>query len=381
MSLQGAMKIIKILKREGYEAYVVGGAVRDYILHIPSNDVDITTNAKPYQVAKLFETKPTGLKYGTVTVLFQDDKYEVTTFRVDGDYQDNRHPEEVTYSDQVIEDVKRRDFTMNGLLMDGEMNIIDHVGGKADIEAKMIRAIGDPKTRFDEDALRMLRAFYFQAKLGFQIDRDTREAIFELKDNISDIANERVIDELVKTVKSKYLRRAFKSMVTTGVHEVLPGLKEGIEFFSEHAEKLFVEVFFTASFALNDGNIPNVWKFSNKHKHRYQVASQLANQKSAISAMDLYQYGLELCLLSNKVNFVLGRAKLQSADIQRAYHELPITSEVDLKLRPTDMIDIAGKKAGAWVKQLQKKMVIEILEHNLKNDYEVLKTYMLSHLE
>ena len=381
MSLQAAMKVIKILKREGFEAYVVGGAVRDYLLHMPMNDIDITTNAKPYQVAKLFKTKPTGIKYGTVTILFQDVQFEVTTYRVDGEYADNRHPEEVTYSEEVIEDVKRRDFTINGLLMDDEMHIIDHVGGKTDLEAKMIRAIGDPYTRFNEDALRMLRAFYFQAKLGFQIDRQTRDAIAASKNQIENIANERVIAELVKTVKSKYLRRAFKSMVTTGVHEVLPGLKDGIEYFSKHADKLFVEVFFTASFALNGGVVPQVWKFSNKHRHRYQVASQLANAKEKIGAMDLYQYGLELCLLANKVNYILGRAKLQSADIQKTYHELPITSEVDLKLRAADMIAITGKKAGAWVKQMQKQMVIEVLEHQLQNDYDVLKTYLINHIE
>lgn len=381
MSLQGAMKVIKILKREGYEAYVVGGAVRDYLLRIESEDVDITTNAKPYQVSKLFKTKPTGLKYGTVTVLFQDDHYEVTTYRVDGEYQDARHPEEVTYSDEVIEDVKRRDFTMNGLLMDDEMNIIDYVNGKADLEAKMIRAIGDPKARFNEDALRMMRAFYFQAKLGFQIDKETREAISEQKNHIKEIANERVLAEMIKILRSKFIRRSFKSMITTGVHEVLPGLKAGIEYFSEHAQKLFVDVFFTASFALNQGVVPESWTFSNKYKHRYQVASKLANENTKIQAMDLYQYGLELCLLANKVNFVLGRAKLQSVEIQKTYHELPITSEVDLKLRATDMIEITGKKAGAWVKLMQKRMVIEVLEHHLKNDYETLKTFMLNHLE
>lgn len=380
MSLQVAMKVMNILKREGYEAYVVGGAVRDYLLHMPSNDIDITTNAKPHQVAKLFKTKPTGIKYGTVTVMFQDAQFEVTTYRVDGDYKDDRHPEDVTFSDEVVEDVKRRDFTMNGLLMDNQMEIHDHVGGKADIEAKLIRAIGDPVKRFEEDALRMLRAFYFQAKLGFQIDRETREAIAQQKEKLKNIANERVIAEIIKILRSKHIRSAFKSMVTTGVHDILPGLKDGIAYFSEHAQKLFVEVFFTASFALNDGVIPDVWKFSNKHKHRYQVASKLANEKHDITAIDLYKYGLELCLLANKVNFVLGRAKNQSKTIQRTYHELPITSEVDLKLRATDMIEITGKKAGAWVKQLQKQMVMEILEHKLKNDYDVLKTYMLNKL-
>ncbi len=381
MSLQNAMKVIKILKREGYEAYVVGGAVRDYLLHMQMNDIDITTNAKPFQVSKLFKTKPTGIKYGTVTVLFQDDKFEVTTYRVDGEYADNRHPEGVTYSDEVIEDVKRRDFTINGLLMDDQMQVIDHVEGRKDLDAKMIRAIGEPEKRFNEDALRMLRAIYFQAKLGFQIDKATREAMTELKTKIPEIANERIIAELIKTLRSKYIRRAFKTMVTTGIHEVLPGLKAGIEYFSEHAQKLFVEVFFTACFALNGGVVPDEWKFSNKHKHRYQVASKLANQKQDITAMDLYQHGIELCLLANKVNYILGRSKLQANEIQKTYHELPITSEVDLKLRASDMIEITGKKAGAWVKQMQKRMVVEVLEHNLKNEYEVLKTYMLSHLE
>jgi len=268
------MKVVQILKQNGYEAYIVGGAVRDHLLKTQLTDIDITTNAKPYQVAKHFKTKPTGIKYGTVTVLFGPDTFEVTTYRIDGVYQDSRHPEEVSFEATVEDDVKRRDFTINGMLMDEKSQIIDYVSGQEDLKSKQIRAIGDPMVRFEEDALRMMRAFYFQAKLGFQIEKKTRDAILELRHKLLEVSNERILNELIKTFKGPYLKRAIQSMVTTRVHEVLPGLKEGLLFIQNLDDMPFVDAFFTMAFTLH-GEVPKAWTFSNKHRHRYETASFL----------------------------------------------------------------------------------------------------------
>ena len=379
-TLKGAKRVIQDLKRQGYEAYIVGGAVRDYILRQPLTDVDITTNAKPFQVAKLFKTKPTGLKYGTVTVFMGTETYEVTTYRIDGEYVDGRHPEEVTYSESVIMDVARRDFTINGLLMTESDEIIDHVDGRKDIESKLIKTIGNPNDRFDEDALRMMRAFYFQSKLGFQIDRETREAISNLKDRLKDVSMERILAEMIKILQGKYLKMAFQSMITTGVSKVLPGLHQGIEYTLTLDELPFVDVFFTLAFTLN-GHVPSEWTFSNKHRHRYEIASKLAIENKEIDAMMLYTYGIDLCLLANRVTYMLKRSKNKKVEIETLYQNLPIQSDLDLKLRATEIIKIANRKAGAWVKEIQTKMVVEVINRRLENNREALIEFVKAHLE
>jgi len=380
-TLKTAKNVLFELKKAGYEAYIVGGAVRDHLLKMPSNDIDITTNAKPFEVSKIFRTIPTGIKYGTVTVLYKTEKFEVTTYRIDGTYTNLRHPDQVTYSDSVIEDVKRRDFTINGLLMDERLQVIDHVDGRIDLKNKMIRTIGDPKQRFEEDALRMLRAFYFQSKLGFQIEKETRNAIEDLRENLNNVSSERILNEMIKIIQGPHAKKAYKSMVTTKVHEVLPGLKNGLEYIQNMEEMPFVDPFFIMCFALNDGVIPKAWSFSNKHRHRYQQAATLANMNPEFDAYILYTYGLDLCLTANKVNHMLGRSENLRAEIEQTYKHLPIQSELDLKLRATEIMQITGKKAGAWLKDIQQEMVLKILKNELKNDKDMLKSYIIEHVK
>src|SRR5690606_36608881 len=159
-----AKRMIKQLKENHYSAYLVGGVVRDFIMRKPFSDIDITTVATPPQVMRLFKAVPSGIKYGTVTIIVENHKFEVTTFRKDGPSKDFRHPDSVIYSEDVKDDVSRRDFTMNGLLMDENNEITDLVGGREDIRNRLIRTIGEPEERFQEDALRILRALYFQSK-------------------------------------------------------------------------------------------------------------------------------------------------------------------------------------------------------------------------
>jgi len=378
-SINSAKKVIYDLKKQGYEAYIVGGAVRDHILKQPTSDIDITTNAKPHQVSKIFKTKPTGLKYGTVTIFLGDETFEVTTYRVDGEYVDNRHPEEVTFCETVEEDVKRRDFTINGILMTEKGELIDYVNGRADLQMKIIKTIGEPKQRFTEDALRMMRAFYFQSKLGFQIEKETRDAITEMKDNLKSVAMERITNEMIKILQGGYVKKALKSMVTTGVHEVIPGLKQGIEYAEQMDEIPFVDAFFTLCFTLN-GSIPSEWPFSNKHRHRYETARMLAATNQAFDPYTLYTYGIDLCLLANRVNYMLKKTPNLKNKIEHDYKNLPIQSDLDLKLRATEMIAIANKKAGAWVKNLQTEMVTEVLNRRLKNEKSALEQYVLDHI-
>ena len=194
-----ANKAIQLLEQKGYEAYLVGGCVRDYILKRPTNDYDITTNATPDEIKAVFcdfKVIETGIKHGTVTVLINNIPLEITTYRLDGDYKDNRHPEFVEFSKKLSDDLCRRDFTVNSLAYNGD--IVDYFGGIDDINAKIIRCVGDPDRRFNEDGLRILRALRFASVLGFEIEDNTGLSIISNKHLIKNISAERIADELKK---------------------------------------------------------------------------------------------------------------------------------------------------------------------------------------
>lgn len=199
--------ILETLYKNGYDAYIVGGCVRDNLLNKNPDDYDITTNAKPAEIKKLFKrTIDTGIKHGTVTVLFYEKNvpytYEVTTYRKDGKYDDGRHPNEVEFVDDLREDLLRRDFTINALAYNDKRGLVDEFGGVDDLNDKIIRAVGNPVERFTEDALRLLRAIRFSAKLGFKIEKETEDAIIKLSDKLVNVSKERVEVELTKTITS-----------------------------------------------------------------------------------------------------------------------------------------------------------------------------------
>lgn len=212
-------KIIETLEQNGYEGYAVGGCVRDSILGRMPNDWDITTSASPQQVKNLFlRTVDTGIQHGTVTVLMGKEGYEVTTYRVDGEYEDGRHPKEVTFTASLEEDLRRRDFTINAMAYNDREGLVDIFGGRADIENKVIRCVGEPAERFGEDALRIMRAVRFSAQLGFTVDQDTAAAAKELAGTLAKISAERIQAELVKLLVSPhpdYLRYAWEYGITS----------------------------------------------------------------------------------------------------------------------------------------------------------------------
>ena len=210
--------ILEILQKSGYEAYVVGGCVRDALLGREPNDWDITTSALPMEVKSVFpRTIDTGLQHGTVTVLCGGTGYEVTTFRVDGVYEDGRHPKEVTFTPSLWEDLKRRDFTINAMAYNNENGLVDLFGGQKDLENGIVRAVGDPVQRFTEDALRIMRAIRFSAQLGYEIEPETLRAASALAPNLRRISSERIREELEKTLVSdrpELLRTAWAAGIT-----------------------------------------------------------------------------------------------------------------------------------------------------------------------
>ncbi len=193
--------VLECLKNCGYEAYMVGGCVRDSVMGCSPNDYDITTNATPDEIIKCFKgwrVIPTGLKHGTVTVISRGNNIEVTTYRIDGEYDDNRHPRQVSFTTRIEDDLGRRDFTVNAMAMDAQCNICDPYGGMRDIGDRVMRSVGDSAVRFGEDGLRILRCLRFASVLGFEIEPDTADKIHLLRHLLDNISKERIMTELKK---------------------------------------------------------------------------------------------------------------------------------------------------------------------------------------
>jgi len=231
---QAATEIVKQLREAGFQAYWVGGCVRDLVMGREPKDFDITTDATPTQVTQLFPQSLTvGAQFGVVIVPRPEGDFEVATFRSDGRYTDGRHPAEVRYTRTAEEDVQRRDFTINGLLYDPvEKCVLDYVGGEADIRARRLRTIGDPIQRFNEDHLRMLRAVRFAARFLFTPEHALIDAIRQLAPQIREVSAERIRDEIVKILTEGQARRGFELLDETGLlQEVLPKVKtlQGVE--------------------------------------------------------------------------------------------------------------------------------------------------------
>ncbi len=210
--------IIRILENAGFEGYAVGGCVRDSLLGREPDDWDITTSAKPEQVKELFAaTIDTGIQHGTVTVMWDHVGYEVTTYRIDGEYEDNRHPKEVIFTPLLQEDLRRRDFTINAMAYNEKQGLVDIFGGQEDLKQGVIRCVGEAGERFKEDALRIMRAVRFSAQLGYSIEAGTKEAIANFADNLRSVSAERIQVELVKLLTSPhpdYLRIAYETGIT-----------------------------------------------------------------------------------------------------------------------------------------------------------------------
>ena len=219
---------ISTLAANGFEAYIVGGCVRDSLLGGNPKDYDITTSAEPEEVEKIFgnfRVIETGIKHGTVTVLINKMPLEITTFRIDSDYSDNRHPENVTFTKSLEEDTARRDFTMNALAYNDERGICDFYGGTDDIKNKIIRCVGDADKRFGEDALRIMRAIRFSSVLGFEIEENTKRAVFKNKELLRNISSERIASELVKLLCGANVRKVlmeYIDVLCVVIPELLP---------------------------------------------------------------------------------------------------------------------------------------------------------------
>ena len=268
------LSVLNTLKDSGFEAYLVGGCVRDMLLGLTPLDYDITTSATPEQIKLCFErTIDTGIKHGTVTVIVDKTPIEVTTFRTEGDYNDSRRPENVTFVTDINKDLSRRDFTVNAIAYNPETGFVDPFYGMEDIKRKTLRAVGNPKKRFSEDALRIMRLFRFASVLGFNIEEDTKNAAINCADALQKISVERIYTELKKLCIGKHIHLA-KPLFESGALEFL-GFNslektELIKEFSNKDLKLFSLIFFCS---MDTEKTLLLLKASNKTKDYFKLMS------------------------------------------------------------------------------------------------------------
>lgn len=372
-------ELLAILNDHGYDAYFVGGFVRDFLLGIPISDIDIASSATPDQVMALFEnTKETGLKFGTITIVYHDFAFEVTTFRSDGKYQDNRHPTNVIYSQTLAEDLVRRDFTINALAMDKDGKIIDFCEGINDIKQKRIRAVGNPDVRFKEDALRILRAFRFVAKLDFQIEDSTWKHLVANCGLLKTISVERIMQEIKSINNNPYSAKAFKLMDAANISLVFPDLTKGIVLIGSLSKNPFNHYqFYALCFYLNDGEIADYWRFSNKE---HLIISKLINlvtvtEHEHFQVELVYAYGADLCRYANSIQKILRLGFDDDALIQEIDKNLPIHKVCDLKFKGQDIITTSNIKDARIIGEIISDLVLMVINNQLPNEYQALRTY------
>ncbi|QWB99673.1 CCA tRNA nucleotidyltransferase [Mycoplasmatota bacterium] len=365
-------KILKTLNDSGYEAYFVGGFVRDEILNIESNDIDIATSAWPSQVESLFEnTAATGKKYGTITVFMNDYAYEVTTFRFDKSYKNYRQPESVDFSKKLEDDLIRRDFTINALAKDIEGQTIDLFNGMEDIKQRQIKAIDDPNKRFKEDALRILRAIRFVGKLNFHIEKNTFDAMKKDSHLLSKIPTERIIKELDLILKQPYKEQIYHLFNDLHLGDVFSDLDRAIKKLNLTDYPISLEQFFALGLYPDKNLSPDEWRFSKSQMSRIETIKELMNilLKQRITSIHLYNYSKDLMLAANDLLVKFFDYEDQEDKIINLDRHLKIRSFKDLKITGHDILPLVKdeKNVGKIIETLIEDVLLGKVE-NRKED-------------
>lgn len=366
--------VLNRLIENGYEAYFVGGMVRDRLLGRDIYDIDVTTSAKPDVVMSLFEkTIQTGIKHGTVTVMIDGIPIEVTTFRVEEAYEDFRRPSEVSFTSSLIEDLKRRDFTMNAIAQSVDGTLQDPFHGLEDLNNRQIKAVGEPKERFVEDPLRMLRGLRFVSKLGFELERKTSKAIDEVGTLIGHISKERIKKEIEGLVSGDFSSHAFDLLLNTSLCEAityfeelknysvidLATLEEGIELFALIG--LTVEVM---------EDYLKAWPFSNVEKRMIKAIRE-CHEKQFPPQYIQYKYKEDLAVHYHRIQRVLTQ-QVEVFELRK----LQITDRKELAIEVSDVLAWVNQPKGPWLSQLLEKLEFEVVMGRLENERESLRQYI-----
>lgn len=358
--LEKALELLKIFYDNGYEAYLVGGFVRDYILGKQSMDVDICTNATPMQVKEIFKDVKLPFEgYGSVHLTYKKVIFEITTYRMDLEYNDKRAPSKIMYTDKLLIDLKRRDFVMNTLCMDKDGKIIDLIGASSDIQNKIIKCVGNADRRFKEDPLRILRAIRFATELNFNLDESVKNAIRN---------NKELLNKLSFYRKKQELNKIFSSS----------NAQVGINIIKEYYLDNYLGIN-TSKEIVNTSDPLGIW-VQVSPDYRYQFTSLEKGYMSSIlsllkdkkiSDIELYKMGNYVCYIAAQI------LKLDEAYIYDRYDKLPIKSKLDILIKPIDIINLLDLKDKSKVKEIINDLEIKIINNRLVNDSDILTKYVI----
>ena len=358
-----AINILEKFNEAGYEAYLVGGCVRDYLLNDDFSDIDITTNALPDEVKQIFKKSiDTGIQHGTVTILINGDSFEVTTFRTEDDYIDHRTPEKVEFVSDLKEDLDRRDFTINAMALDSKGKLYDYHCGEKDLRNKIIKTVNNPNERFFEDALRMLRAFRFSSKLGFEIEENTLKAIKNNAELIKFVSIERIVNEFRKLLTGRGNKRSLELLLDSNLNNYIPFLDE-ISKIIDFSNYTFCQSLYILS-KINDISFEKLkeLKLSNKEIKQIKIYEKINEEFSSNVPLEIILYNYDV----NDVSFIASYSNYcDNEDIERI--KLPIKSFNDIAITSMEIISIIDKPAGPWIKEIIKKLEENIILYKIDN--------------
>lgn len=378
--LEAGIELLKMLEGNGFQGFFVGGFVRDYLLDKEANDIDIATNALPNQLANLFEIVNTGVKFNSVTILYKGYRFETTTYRLESTYHDNRHP---TYevADNLATDLRRRDFTINAMAMDKDLNVIDNYNGRNDLENKVIKTVYDPMRRFSEDALRMLRACYFAAKLDFEIEKETLQGMKSCSYLIQSLSNDRITWELEKIINTNNVEKGFTYLLISNILPYLLNYKKGISLLLENR---FFDInwleFLAISFYDNVYDLQFIHlKNTNYVDVKKVIEVSKSNPKNDFSKVVIFEYGLNIVLAANKINMLFNKSKDNKNKIEKDFNNLQIRSMSELAINAQDIIKLLNPKDNRIIGEILNKIKQLVLIGSLNNNKECIIKYIKKH--
>lgn len=357
--LEQSLEVLKKIEDYNKKAYIVGGFVRDYILGIQSYDIDICTDATPIKLKEIFsDALLPSEKYGSVTLYYKNIRYEITTFRIDSEYINNRTPVSVEYTLDLLTDLKRRDFTMNTICIDSNGNIIDLLNAKEDVKSKIIKSVGDANKKIKEDALRILRAIRFATILDFTIDKDLEDAIINNKDLVSNLSFFRKKEELFKIFSSK---NASKGIDLLKKYNLSKELNINLD------NNIVVTKDIMGIWAQIDPS--EGYQFTKTEKASIETLKSLISNKN-ITREDIYKHGEYLCLVAAEI------LNISKEEISNINDELQIHSIKDINITFLELINIIKdtKKIKSILSDLEK----QILNNNISNSNKEIKEYLLN---
>ena len=387
-----ALSVLKKIEANGFEAYFVGGCVRDYMIEREINDVDIASSATPEEIKNIFtHTVDVGIEHGTVMVLSGGKSYEITTFRSESSYSDFRRPDKVKFVRELAEDLKRRDFTMNAMAMAADYSLIDLFDGQKDLQKKVIRTVGRPQERFQEDALRMLRGARFASQLSFAIEDNTFHAMTNYAHLLEHVAVERKRMEMDKLLLGVDYEKGLRYLSSSGLVSYIPCFPLTLHVLDRlknvNLKGFSIEQCWAAMILMM--NIPDAveflkeWRHSNKKIQsvskliRFYKRRTVGNWTPAM----LYQAGIELAYQTEALYAAIHQKEMKRAVIDQLWAHLPIKERNELSINGKKIMDLCNKPGGPWVGELLNEIEKNVIAEKLLNEEDEIKKWVETWLQ